>query len=185
MVAHVIPRGRWQRTGPRMAFVAALGLGLASALTALLVFASPSSDVPRPVRLTIPAEDVPAPGGQPLRVADGRFFLVNLRPGEGTHFRGLPGEGGLLALFWKDPHLGCTVTWRPDMVFQGRRGWFRNPCHGETYTKAGVKVFGAAPRSMDTYPLEVRADGRVIVNTTVAMLGADDNPARAVPYSPN
>ena len=45
-------------------------------------------------------------------------------------------------------------------------------------------MFGPAPRSMDTYPLEVRSDGRVIVNTTLASFGAVDNPTRAVPYPP-
>ena len=132
---------------------------------------------------TVATEDVPAPGDDPVRIDEGRLFLVNLEPEAGTHqFYGIPGVGGLLALSWKDSHFGCTTTWRPDFFFEGRRGWFRTPCHGETYTIAGVRVFGPAPRSLDTYPIDVRSDGRVIVNTTVARAGAGDNPTRAVPY---
>lgn len=157
-----------------------------AALAALLVFAWPSgAGNPAPVLFTIAAEDVPAAGEDPVAFSAGRFWLVNLLPEEGTHGAyGVLGEGGLIALFWRDPHLGCTLPWRSDFRFEGSRGWFRNPCHGETYTKAGVRVFGPAPRSMDTYPLEVRSDGRVIVNTTLASFGAVDNPTRAVPYPP-
>ena len=42
-------------------------------------------------------------------------------------------DGELLALRDKDPHLGCAVPYRPDFVWDGRPGWFRNPCHGETF----------------------------------------------------
>ena len=128
---------------PRGAFFAALALGLAALAAALLVFVRPSTEtLLEPVFFQIAAKDVPAPGDDPLRVGRGRFFLVNLRAGEGTHgLHGFPGEGGLLALSWRDPHRGCTTTWRGDFLFEARQGWFRTPCHGELYTKAGVPCF--------------------------------------------
>lgn len=75
--------------------LAALGLGVVFALAALLVFAWPN-DAPRPSLLTIAATDVPAPGADPVRVADGRFWLVNLRADDGQVGEfGVPTAGGV------------------------------------------------------------------------------------------
>lgn len=89
---------------------------------------------------------------------ENRFHLVRLEGGE------------FLALYWTDPHLGCTVPWRPDFEFQGKRGFFRNPCHGETYDIAGHRVFGPSPRDLDRY--EVKIEGsRVLVDTSQLICG--------------
>ncbi len=147
-----------------------------------------------PRKVFVRAERVPKPGDDPVAIADGRFFLVNLKAGTTPHGEETP--GGLLALWRKCPHLGCTVPWRPDVPFLGRTGWFVCPCHGSTYTKeGGIIVDGPAPRSMDTFPLEVheevQADNSVVVTivvttgVTVAEKGGQDNPARAVPYEPS
>jgi cytochrome b6-f complex iron-sulfur subunit len=95
-------------------------------------------------------------------------------------------DGGLLALWQKCPHLGCTVPYRADFSFLGRTGWFRCPCHGSTYTKeGGILVAGPAPRPMDRFSIEVREDNSIVVNTgvTVAETGAADNPSRTVEYN--
>jgi cytochrome b6-f complex iron-sulfur subunit len=119
------------------------------------------------------------PGGEPKHNNEGRFWMVHITPQKG-------GEGqyqGLLALWHKCPHLGCTVPWRADFAFQGTTGWFRCPCHGSTYTYAGVRVFGPAPRSMDTMEITVDASGNIVVNTGNIKPGgttAMDNPSRAV-----
>ena len=118
-----------------------------------------------------------APGSK-THFLEGRFWLVNL-----TEEQGGP---GILALWQKCPHLGCTVPWRADFVFadpethQSRKGWFRCPCHGSTYTDAGVRVYGPAPRSMDTMKVDIKEDGRIIVNTGDITKGSNDNPSRAV-----
>lgn len=117
------------------------------------------------------------PPGSMARVMEGRFWLVHL-----TEEQGGP---GLLALWWKCPHLGCTVPWREEFEFDNpftgtrTRGWFRCPCHGSTYTHAGQRVWGPAPRSMDTMALSV-VDGNIIVDTGKIRKGSMDNPARAV-----
>jgi len=127
--------------------------------------------------VNVPAPDVPAPG-EKKQIAGGRFWLVNL-----TAEQGGP---GLLALWWKCPHLGCTVPWRPSFVWPDpttgapTQGWFRCPCHGSTYTHAGVRVYGPAPRSMDTMDLVVNGNGSLTVNTGAITNGAPDNPERAV-----
>lgn len=138
--------------------------------------------------VTIPAERIPKPGAPPLKVIDGRFWLVNLPPGEGR----LAGDataapGGLLALWTRCPHLGCSVPWNADHVApkddERRKGWFLCPCHGSTYSRAGVRIFGPAERSMDTMRIDIALDS-ITVQTGEITKGANDNTSRAVPWSP-
>lgn len=137
--------------------------------------------------LTIPAADVPPPGADPVFVRSGRFYLVNLQPGEGvpepfTDFAAPSQHGGILALSQKCPHLGCAVPWRPDFIASETRGvvgWFRCPCHMSTYSKAGVRVHGPAPRSMDLFAVTVNPDGSLQVDTTRTTPGSTENPQRA------
>ena len=167
------------------------GFWSALGLAAFAVLASPLDFLfPRNVKgfggpITVPAGKIPTPGGDPVRPSpEGKFWLLNLEPGITPHGEETP--GGLLALWQKCPHLGCTVPWRPDFVFAGRKAWFRCPCHGSTYTKeGGVRVFGPAPRSMDVFPLEVKDDGSILVQTGPQFKGTGsvDNPSKAVPYS--
>ncbi|MGE5596289.1 MAG: ubiquinol-cytochrome c reductase iron-sulfur subunit [Hyphomicrobiales bacterium] len=137
--------------------------------------------------VVVPKAVVPQPGADPARVSEGKFWLSNLNGSEGDVL-GAGGTGGLLALYWKCPHLGCTVPWNPTFSgaavnFPGITGWFRCPCHGSTYSKAGVRVYGPAPRPMDTMDLSINGDGSINVNTGKITSGAPDNPLRAVPYS--
>ncbi len=128
-------------------------------------------------KVSVPKSQVPPPG-QKAQIAAGRFWLVNL-----TEEQGGP---GLLALWWRCPHLGCTVPWRPTFSWpdpasgQIKLGWFRCPCHGSTYTDAGVRVFGPAPRSMDTMTISVGGGGDLTVDTGKRTNGGPDNPDRAV-----
>lgn len=80
----------------------------------------------------------------PLAV-EGDVYLVRLESGE------------VLALSRIDPHLGCRVPFRPDFTVLGHTGWFRNPCHGETYDLTGVCYAGPCVRGLDRY--EVRVQG--------------------------
>lgn len=137
--------------------------------------------------VTVTADRIPRPGADPVRIPEGKFWLVNLNGPEGDVLQ-VGGTGGLLALYWKCPHLGCSVPWNPafngaSVNFPGIIGWFRCPCHGSTYSKAGIRVFGPAPRPMDTMAVTVNADGSVNVNTGQITSGAADNPLRAVPYA--
>lgn len=130
---------------------------------------------------------VPKIGDPPKPIIEGRFLLVNLAPGEGLLQEGA-GEtaGGLVALYRKCPHLGCTVPWRSDGRAKSdkRTGFFICPCHGSTYTKAGVRVFGPSPRSMDTMPIERTAAG-IVVQTGEIVKGDADNASRGVPWMPS
>ncbi|MCC7366254.1 MAG: Rieske 2Fe-2S domain-containing protein [Dehalococcoidia bacterium] len=137
--------------------------------------------------VVVPANVIPAPAAEPFRVSEGKFFLANLAGAEGDVL-GAGGAGGLLALYWKCPHLGCSVPWEGSysgaaVNFPGINGWFRCPCHGSTYSKAGIRVFGPAPRSMDTMEISINSDGSVGVNTGRITNGGADNPLRTVAYS--
>ena len=118
------------------------------------------------------------PPGSKTKITAGKFWLVHL-----TSEQGGP---GLLALWQKCPHLGCTVPWEPDFAYthaatgDSKRGWFRCPCHQSTYDDAGVRVFGPAPRSMDRMALTIAPDGEIEVDTGRIEKGAVDNAASAV-----
>jgi cytochrome b6-f complex iron-sulfur subunit len=96
-------------------------------------------------------------------------------------------EGAILALYHKCPHLGCTVPWKPEFNWTDDRpgvakpysGWFRCPCHGSTYTYGGVRVFGPAPRSMDTFAISV-ANGNLVVDTSKITPGDTHDPDRSI-----
>lgn len=172
------------RTGVMSRRVLVLGGFWSGLFLALAGLAGPSLDFIWPRKLgafgmphAVPASEVPKAGADPVRFPTGRFYLAHLDSGqEGS-------AGGLLALYQKCPHLGCTVPWRRDFQFGGRPGWFRCPCHGSTYTRgAGILVFGPAPRSLDTMKVEVKENGDIVVNTGEITKGGPDNPSRAVPY---
>jgi cytochrome b6-f complex iron-sulfur subunit len=92
---------------------------------------------------------------------------------------------GVLALWWKCPHLGCTVPWKPDdpsMDQLQSKGRFNCPCHGSIYDRFGQIVQGPAPRPMDLFPTEVR-DGKIFVtaNPTKAVTRAVADGSDATP----
>jgi cytochrome b6-f complex iron-sulfur subunit len=68
-------------------------------------------------------------------------------------------EAGLVALYWKCPHLGCTV---PECVTSQ---WFECPCHGSKYNQVGEKRGGPAPRGMDHFATSVNDRGEFLVDT--------------------
>ncbi len=167
----------------RGGFWTTLGLALVGIFGPSLDFAWTRDPAGAADRVFVSRDRIPKPGDEPVRIPEGRFFLVNLEAGVTP--TGEETEGGLLALWQKCPHLGCTVPWRRDFTFRDRTGWFRCPCHGSTFTKeGGILVFGPSSRPMDRFPLEVQDDGSVVVNVgiTVAEKGSPDNPSKAIPY---
>jgi cytochrome b6-f complex iron-sulfur subunit len=139
--------------------------------------------------VNVSAALIPKAGDDPIRVPDGKFWLANLEGNQGDVLDA-GGTGGLLAMYWKCPHLGCTVPWNgafngAAVGFPGVVGWFRCPCHGSTYSRAGVRVFGPAPRSLDTFELILNGDGSITVNTGAITSGSaiPANPLRTIPYN--
>ena len=191
--AHALRRRQLLRRG----FWAGMGVLAAGGLAGLAEFLNPTVPQRFGGTITVPADKVPRPGDEPYHDIAGRFWLVNLKPGEGGVPAGVevmagaserapaPSRmGGLLALYQKCTHHGCTVFWRSDFDFAGARSWFRCPCCGGTYTKAGVRIFGPPPRSMDTFRIREISSLGVRVDTGHVILGALDDPQRTVSAGP-
>jgi Rieske Fe-S protein len=90
--------------------------------------------------------------------AEGGFHLVRL------------GVDEFVALSWREPGSSCTVPWRPNFDWNGSLGWFRDPCTGSTFDRAGRLVFGPSPRGLDRYPVTVSEED-VIVDTSRYVCG--------------
>ncbi len=83
---------------------------------------------------------------EPFLVTQGRFFVLRA-------------PDGLLAVFRKCTHLGCTVPWN------AAEDQFHCPCHGSLFDKhTGVVKGGPAPRPLDPFALTIE-DGQVMVDT--------------------
>jgi cytochrome b6-f complex iron-sulfur subunit len=162
----------------QITFWTGLGVGLVAVAGSIIDFLYPRGIIGFGGVVTAGTVDQFPPGTK-TKVPAGHFWVVNL-----TAEQGGP---GYLALWWKCPHLGCTVPWRDDFSWpdpatgQNKLGWFRCPCHGSTYNDAGVRVFGPAPRSMDHMEISIDpSSGRLDVNTGAITKGSPDNPTFAV-----
>jgi cytochrome b6-f complex iron-sulfur subunit len=84
--------------------------------------------------------------GTVSHVREGRFYISRLD------------DGGMMALWQRCPHLGCTIPWRES------EGEFLCPCHSSIFSPVGGVVSGPSPRPMDIFPIEI-LDGQVVVDT--------------------
>lgn len=143
---------------------------------------------------------VPQPGADPVLIEDLRergFWLINLRPGEGLTsplpaYRGssqappfdaaAAADGGILAFVNRgtEPVQNCRLEWRAEVRFLGLASVFYNPCSSSVFTRAGYRVFGPAPRPLDTLAMYVQPDGSIVVDTTDVRKGGLENALRAV-----
>jgi cytochrome b6-f complex iron-sulfur subunit len=114
--------------------------------------------------ITVPNTDIPRIGENPYRNTAGKFYIMHL-------------DDGLIALYWKCPHLGCTVPWVP------AEDHFHCPCHGSVYLRNGVKIAGPAPRPLDLFAITLSPAGDVLVDTGTPILRTDYEPSQAVPYT--
>lgn len=182
-----------QHTVRRRGFLAGLGMLSLGGLAIPLDYFNPRHVTGFGGVITVPAGLVPKPGQDPVHYLQGKVWLVNLKPGDGVPeaFRTVAppsAKGGLLALYHRCVHLGCTVPWNPNFEFGGVTGWFRCPCHGSTYTKGGIRVFGPATRSLDTFEITAVTSAGVSIDTSKITLGGLNDPqqaqGRAVPAGP-
>ena len=106
------------------------------------------------------------PVGTVTRVREGKFYLSHV-------------PDGLLALYWKCKHLGCTVPWKPDEEFQGQVGVFHCPCHGSVYQITGQNVAGPAPAPLDLMAIDI-SGGKITVDTGKITTRVQYNPSQCV-----
>ena len=69
-------------------------------------------------------------------------------------------EAGYLALYRRDPFLGCQVAW------EKANQRFVNPCHGQKYTRTGEWIEGPAERNLDSFRVIVNDAGEVWVDVS-------------------
>lgn len=112
--------------------------------------------------LTVSAANIPPVDGEPFRNTEGKFYLVHT-------------QDGLMALYWKCPHLGCTVPWVP------AENQFHCPCHGSIYSYDGNRISGPAPRPMDLMSVTIAATGDVVVDTGDIKTRSSYEPSQATP----
>jgi cytochrome b6-f complex iron-sulfur subunit len=82
--------------------------------------------------------------GKVSYVRQGHFYISRLE------------DGGVLAMWHRCTHLGCTVPWRQD------EGQFHCPCHSSLYNTRGEVIGGPAPRPLDLFPIEVVNDDLIV-----------------------
>jgi cytochrome b6-f complex iron-sulfur subunit len=81
------------------------------------------------------------------RILAGRFYVSRT-------------ENGIIALWQKCTHLGCSVPWVEE------EGQFHCPCHGSLFDNVGDVLGGPAPRPLDFFPVEIRSE-EVWVDTSL------------------
>jgi hypothetical protein len=128
------------------------------------------------------------PGMQPVHFdaphRPGGFWVVHIIPEYG-------GEGryeGLLALADLLDGGRNPARWREDLAYEGHAGLFQGAFRCARFSYAGGRVFGPAPRNMDTMEIEINKDGYVTVHTMRVKKGGQtpiENAARAVPIVTN
>jgi cytochrome b6-f complex iron-sulfur subunit len=154
-----------RRTFTRNAALGAVGVVLAELTVGTVYMLWPNKTGAFGGDRTVPASSVPpVDWTQPFVDVPGKYFLVR-------------NEDGLLALYWKCVHLGCTVPWRAG------ENQFHCPCHGSLYDRNGVRTAGPAPRPLDLMRVTVNGDGTVTVSTGDRRTRTDYTPDQAVPYA--
>ena len=159
---HNAPKRYPRRTFVRNTVLGGVGLSLAGMSGGFLAFFWPLKTGAFGTEVVVSASSIPAVGDPPYRDQAGKFFIIN-------------NDDGLLALYWKCPHLGCTVPWH-DAADN-----FQCPCHGSVYDRYGVLIAGPAPRPMDLMSVTVDDGGNLMVNTGDITERSGYDPSQATP----
>lgn len=144
---------RWVTTG-------ATTFTLTEAVAGFVAFYWPTRTGKFGSRIVLRKADIPPVSAAPVAHREGKFWLIN-------------NPDGVLALYWKCTHLGCTVPW----IASERQ--FHCPCHGSIFTREGVRIAGPAPRPLDLMALRVEGD-RVVVDTGAIAQRKRYEPGQAV-----
>jgi cytochrome b6-f complex iron-sulfur subunit len=166
---HVLPSTQARRVA-RRGFIRNATLGSVTLVGGLLTggfvrFFWPNETGDFGSELRVSAANVPETNGAPYKYNPGKFWLVR-------------NDDGVLALYWKCPHLGCTVPWNTG------RDQFVCPCHGSVYDPNGVRIAGPAPRPIDYMAVTIDGTtGDVLVDTGAITQRGDYDPSQATPYT--
>ena len=159
---HGAPRRYPRRTFVRNTVLGSVALVLVQLGGGFLAFFWPLKTGAFGTAIIVSGSVIPEVGAEPYRDQAGKFFLIN-------------NDDGLLALYWKCPHLGCTVPWNE------AADQFHCPCHGSVYDRMGVLLRGPAPRPMDLMTITPDGTGNVSVNTGEITERSGYDPSQATP----
>ncbi len=98
--------------------------------------------------------------GTVSHIQKGRFYL--------SHIEG----SGMIAIWHRCTHLGCTVPWRQ------AENIFHCPCHSSIFNSTGEVISGPAPRPLDIFPIEI-IDDEIYVDTGVPVARDRFDPSQA------
>ncbi|HYP61700.1 MAG TPA: Rieske 2Fe-2S domain-containing protein [Thermomicrobiales bacterium] len=159
-----VPKKLGRRSFVRNAALGGVVLNIGLLTGGLLRFLWPNKTGAFGKTLRVPATLIPPVDGQPYVDSAGKFYLVHT-------------QDGVMALYWRCPHLGCTVPpWNPSEQA------FHCPCHGSIYNYEGVRTGGPAPRPMDYMTTTVdSATGDLLVDTGAINQRQDYQPSQATP----
>jgi cytochrome b6-f complex iron-sulfur subunit len=101
------------------------------------------------------------PPGSVTHITNGRFYLVRLA------------DGGLLALYHRCTHLGCTVP------YDAQRGQFVCPCHSSVFEQNGSVKNPPAPRPLDLFAIRIE-NGEILVDTSKPIQRSTFDPSQVV-----
>jgi hypothetical protein len=141
-------------------FIALASAGLLVAVMLPLVFAWPrgAARIPNQPFAAGSVDDYGL--GSITRFVDREFYLVR------------PSRDVFLALSSRTPGRGCTISWRPNLVWPNpitgdlTEGWFHEPCGGSTFDREGRRVYGPADRYVVTI-----VNDEITVDTGVYVCG--------------
>ena len=132
-------------------------------------------------RRTLQRDGQGVPGAQATRIPEDvsrrSFILGSFWTGLGVSLLG--GVGILLDFLYPRNVKGFGGPVPAGKLSDFAAGGEPKHCHGSTFTKAGIRVFGPAPRSLDTMKIDVDASGNITVQTGDRTPGGPDNPQRA------
>ncbi len=156
-----------RRTLIRLGLLGTLGLFLVESLAAFLVYFWPRKFGTFGSKVTIGAPSDFAIGAI-TTIVEAKMFVSHV-------------PEGFLAMYWKCPHLGCTVQWHPEEPSEDKlaqSGRFHCPCHGSIYDRTGQIISGPAPRPMDLFKMSLE-NGKLVADTGVIIQRAHWEPSQA------
>lgn len=101
------------------------------------------------------------PPNSATHITNGRFYLVRLA------------DGGLLAMYQRCTHLGCTVP------YDQTSGEFVCPCHSSEFDGQGAVKNPPAPRPLDLFAIRIE-NGKILVDTSAPIQRQSFDPSQVV-----